>query len=99
VSYLSLDVDEATPVALGPILGARRFRCLTVEHDGYRFGFHRRDEMVERLAQHGYEVLCADVCHEGFSFEIWAVDPLRVDMTVADRFRRNVPTDWKEFFL
>lgn len=98
VDYLSLDVDEATVETMIQFPWERiRFRALTIEHDAYRFGNDRRDRMVKLLRQQGYEVLCADVCDQGMSFEIWAVDPTLVDMKLAERFRRDEPTDWKEF--
>jgi hypothetical protein len=99
VDYLSLDIDEATECALDALLDADyRFCCITVEHDAYRFGEDRRDRMVSKLKEHGYDILCADVCDQGMSFEIWAVDPKLVDMKLAERFRCDKPTDWKEFF-
>jgi hypothetical protein len=99
VDYLSLDVDEATVETMINFPWDRiRFRTLTIEHDAYRFGHDRRDRMVKLLQQQGYDVLCADVCDQGMSFEIWAVDPKLVDMKLAERFRRNKPTEWQEFF-
>lgn len=100
IDYLSLDCDGATPLTLAVILsGAKpRFRVLSVEHDAYRFGPEPRTAIVDLLAVHKYEILCADVCHEGMPFEVWAVDPGLVDMKRAEKFRRAGPTDWKEFF-
>lgn len=96
IDYLSLDVDEATLDTLRRMpLDRLRFRAITVEHDAYRFGELRRDYMLDILVKHGYEVLCSDVCDQGMSFEIWAVDPQAVDMNIADKFRRAGPTDWK----
>lgn len=100
LDYLSLDVDFASLQVLRDLMALPyRFSVLTVEHDAYRFGTERRDEMVTLLRSKGYDILCADVCDQGMSFEIWAVDPLAVDMAKAEKFRRDVPTDWKEFFV
>lgn len=97
--YLSLDVDEASLTVLKLLMeSGLRFKVLTVEHDAYRFGTARRDEMVMTLEKHGYKVLCRDVCDQGMPFEIWAVDPLTVDMAKADKFRRYEQTDWRNFW-
>lgn len=99
IDYLSLDVDEASLACLKNLpLEYVRFRAITLEHDRYRFGEGRRDEMVGVLRKHGYDILCADVCDQGLPFEIWAVDPTMVDMKLAEKFRRNKPTEWREFF-
>ncbi len=99
LDYLSLDIDEGTLDCLKTLpLDRLKFRVITIETDEYRFP-GRRDEMVAILKSHGYDVLCQDVCDQGLSFEIWAVDPLFVDMKLAEKFRRDKPTDWKEFFV
>lgn len=99
IDYLSLDVDEVTLQVLKKLpLDSFRFRALTIEHDAYRFGEERRAEMIAILKTYGYDVLCADVCDHGMSFEIWAVDPKLVDMKLAERFRRNHPIEWQELF-
>lgn len=99
VDYLSLDVDEATLDCLKNLpLGQVTFRVITLEHDRYRFGEPRRDEMVAILERHGYDILCRDVCDQGLPFEIWAVCPTLVSAVRADRFRRSNPTEWREFF-
>lgn len=100
IDYLSLDVDEVTLQVLKKLpLDSFRFRALTIEHDAYRFGEARRAEMIGILKAYGYDVLCADVCDHGMSFEIWAVDPKLVDMKLAERFRRPHPIEWQEFFV
>jgi hypothetical protein len=99
VDFLSLDVDGASLDALRKIFASApktSFRTITVEHDQYERGESLRTPMLELLRAKGYDILCPDVCHEGKSFEIWAVKPELVDMTVAEKFRRDKPTDWKE---
>jgi hypothetical protein len=99
--YLSLDVDEASLTVLQNLMKSYlRFDVLTVEHDRYRFGNERAEEMAHILEENGYEVLCADVCDQGLPFELWAVDlaSSRVDPCKLPKFRRAFPTDWKEFF-
>lgn len=99
VDYLSLDVDEASLDAMIQILKSGTvFGVVTAEHDFYRNGERLRTPMIELLTGHGYEILCSDVCHEGKSFEVWAVHPRLVNMTMAfaEKFRRDKPTDWRE---
>jgi hypothetical protein len=99
IDYLSLDVDEATLQCLSELpLHNIRFSVLTVESDEYRFP-GRRDAIIDILRFHGYDVLAGDVCDQGLSFEVWAVNPRRVDMKLAARFRRDKPTEWREFFV
>jgi hypothetical protein len=97
IDYLSLDVDEASVDALERVLlhGAR-FDIITAEHDEYRFGRHRMEAMTYMLREHGYNVLCPQVCDQGMSFEVWAVDG---HVRVPARLIRSGPTDWKEFFV
>lgn len=98
IDYLSLDVDGASLACLSNLpLALVRFRVITLEHDEYaRPG--TRDAMLDILRHHKYDVLCADVCDQGMSFEIWATDPLMVNHEAALKFYRNRPTEWGEFF-
>lgn len=99
IDYLSLDIDEATLQCLSNLpLRDLRFSVLTVETDEYRLP-GRRDAILEILRFHGYDVLCSDVMDQGLSFEVWAANPRTVDMARAERFRRDKPTEWKEFFV
>lgn len=99
VDYLSLDVDEATVACLRNLpLDRVRFRVLTIETDAYRFGPGPRSEILYILHKYGYDVLCADVMDELLPFEIWAVDPTRTDPALTAQFRRDKPTEWREFF-
>lgn len=101
IDYLSLDVDQATLQTLKNLpLDQVRFRVMTVEHDAYRAGPEPRAEMLAILNAFDYDVLCADVCDHGLPFEIWAVDPKDSSLPneVKDRFRRDKPTEWREFF-
>jgi hypothetical protein len=96
IDYLSFDVDGAGLTALKTLpWSSVRFRILTVEHDAYRFGDAVRQAMRVLLRQRKYELLCPDVMDAGCAFEDWYVDPLAVDMAVADRFRTDGATDWK----
>jgi hypothetical protein len=98
LSYLSLDIDFATLECLKNLpLSKLRFSVLTVETDEYRQP-GRRDTILDIMRFHGYDVLCADVCNDGLSFEIWACDPGYVNPALADKFRRSQPTEWREFF-
>lgn len=82
IDYLSLDIDEnqdrnlATTI-LGAVFAAGlRFKCATVEHDGYRFGDHPREEIRQVMRDNGYILEHANVeirkgC--GKPFEDWWV--------------------------
>ncbi len=84
VDYLSLDVDGATELVQMALLNSGlRFRCITSEHDGYRFGMERAERMRARFIAAGYEVICKDVKSEGCIFEDWLVDPNLVDIAAA----------------
>lgn len=100
--YLSLDVDESSEAALGHLLGiAGRFKVLTVEHDAYRFGEERRRRMVHLLRAAGYEILCGEVCDQGMSFEVWAVDQSLLTAHQGWRaqwFKRVGRVEWRTFF-
>ena len=78
--YLSLDCDEATnPVLRKLLMLPLRFRCITVEHDAYRFGDTLRAEQRAWLAAAGYRLVKADVAGApGFPFEDWHIDPFSV---------------------
>lgn len=100
ISYLSLDIDESTVACLKNLpLDRVRFRVLTIETDAYRLGTGPRAEILNILRRHGYQVLCADVMDQGLPFEIWACDPERVNYVLTDKFRRDKPTEWREFFV
>ena len=72
--YLSLDVDEAQWDALANLLGhGVTFKAATVEHDAYRFGNDRRDELRRLMTLHGYELARPDVECGGVAFEDWWV--------------------------
>ena len=79
--YLSLDCDEATNPVLKKLLTLPlRFRCMTVEHDAYRFGDGPRAEQRALLTGAGYKIERADVAGQpGFEFEDWYVDPLTME--------------------
>lgn len=102
LDYLSLDVDEASLACLkGLPLAHVRFNVITIEHDEYRRP-GTRDAMMETLRKNGYITLCADVCNQGLSFEIWAVDSMAspaITLDRAARFTRSKPTEWREFFV
>lgn len=99
MDYGSFDIDGATLAAMCRVFETApgtRFRVLTCEHDFYARGDTLRTPMLKLLQSKGYDILCSDVCHEGKSFEIWAVHPDLVDMSIANKFRRDKPTEWKE---
>lgn len=95
VHYASIDVDEATSQALENLL---RSGCwpsvMTCEHDQYLRGDRLRAKNRELFATFGYEVIAADVHHDGCSFEDWVVHPKAVDMAIANKFKSE-GLDWK----
>ena len=98
--YLSLDVDQASLDCLRNLpLDDVRFSVITLEHDEYRRP-GTRDQMLQILNDADYDILCADVCDKGLSFEIWAVDrwALNIPKEAKEKFRRDKPTEWQEFF-
>lgn len=97
IDYLSFDVDGAGEAAFSRMpWGTLHFRILTVEHDSYRFGDGPKNTMRAILRDFGYDLLCPDVCNDGVAFEDWWVHPKRVNMTVANMFRKKRSTPWKE---
>lgn len=97
ISYLSLDIDEASFDALTRILNEGVvFDVITTEHDQYRNGDRLRAPMRNRLGKHDYVLICADVCStEGLSFEDWWVTEDLADH--ASRFR-STGKKWTEIF-
>jgi len=74
IDYLSLDVDEASLDCLKTIpFGKIGFRVITIEHDSYRFGDQRADEMRKILSSAGYSLIAKDVKLNGCTFEDWWV--------------------------
>jgi hypothetical protein len=98
IDYLSFDLDNDGESALTRLpWQSVRFSCMTVEHDGYRFGDGPRAAMRQLLLGHGYRLLCPDVVLDGFgAFEDWWVDPSSVATSVADSFATTGPTNWQE---
>lgn len=76
IDYLSLDVDSAYVQALKKVLqSGHLFKVITIEHDFYRFGDMYKSKEREILKKHGYQLVCADVCSNGSSFEDWWIHP------------------------
>lgn len=97
LDYASVDVDEHTTEALRNLLlgSAIRFAVITVEHDHYQRGGRLRKPNRDILLRHGYEIIAADVHHDGCNFEDWAVSPDLVNMEIAEQFRSN-DLDWRD---
>lgn len=100
LDYLSADIDFATLEFMRNFpFDQVQFRVITVEHDTYRNGAQHRRDILDVLLENRYEVLTADVCDNGLSFEAWAIMPELVDVSLAAKFRRGKPTEWREFFV
>lgn len=94
IDYLSLDVDEATTLALERILPAMpKFRAITIEHDAYRLGRANQKHQHEILTRVGYDLVCCDVCvgpgewGAGGPFEDWWAFPDLVPKAIRDTWR------------
>jgi len=72
--YLSFDVDDASLITLRRFpFDKLSFKVCTIEHDSYRFGEARAQEMRTILQSHGYEIVCKDVKNQGNAYEDWYV--------------------------
>ena len=71
IDYLSLDIDEASNMALKIIpLDKFKFKVITIEHDSYRLGDLLKPEQ-RNILEKDYIRLCSDVCFGGFPYEDW----------------------------
>lgn len=72
--YLSFDVDDASLKTLQRFpFDKLSFKVCTIEHDSYRFGEARAQEMRSILRGHGYEIVCKNVKNLGNAYEDWYV--------------------------
>lgn len=80
--YISIDCDEDQETVVGNLLECSGIRayCLTVEHDSYRFGEKRRDDLRSLLTKYGYHLAVPDVALAGVAFEDWWIDPNHVTL-------------------
>jgi len=99
VDYLQIDCDEASIEVLNKIPFSRyRFGVITLEHDSYRLGNERRDQMRELLKKHGYVLLVNDVAFtEVCSYEDWYVHPDVVEIDPNMRSKKDVNFVWDYF--
>lgn len=96
IDFLSLDIDQWTAEALNRIMNEGAvFRVITIEHDAYRNGDALRAPIRKRLGKHNYDLVCADVRHDGLPYEDWFVMPDLVDMSRVERFR-STGLDWAD---
>jgi hypothetical protein len=61
VNYLSMDADDASLAALSWIVTIGKFRCITAEHDVYRLGPQRKNDIFNLLTEAGYERYREDI--------------------------------------
>lgn len=72
IDYLSLDIDDATLDCLKILpLKDYRFKVITIEHDEYSSGPHRKNAMREILFSYGYSLDVPDVKNDGLIYEDW----------------------------
>jgi len=88
IDYLSLDVDiggayqaNLSDQVLPRILDAGiKFKCATIEHESFKYGPKKRDEMRNILLSHGYTMLFEGVTFpDGKEWEDWWVNPNEID--------------------
>jgi len=76
IDYLTLDIDEATNLALKTIpFNEYNFKVITIEHDYYRLGDMLKSEQRAYLNKLGYVRLCSDISNDGLPYEDWYVSP------------------------
>ena len=76
IDYLSLDVDGYYDLVLEKVLqSGKTFKIITIEHDAYRYGDVYRTKERDMLSEHGYQLVCPNVSHNGYVFEDWWVKP------------------------
>ena len=99
IDYLQIDCDEASIEVLNKIPFSRyKFGVITLEHDSYRLGNDRRDQMREMLKKHGYVLLVNDVAFtEVCSYEDWYVHPDVVEIDPAMRSKKDINFVWDYF--
>lgn len=93
IDYLSLDIDQSSVDALKILPHDKyRFKCITIEHDGYLYGDQYRKEQRRVLYDLGYHLLCANVYvqQNGWTkpdcaFEDWWVEP---DLVNIERLKK-----------
>jgi hypothetical protein len=80
IDYLSLDIDEnhdrdlAVTILENLFIAGLRFRCMTIEHDKYKFGDRPRNQIRDLCFGYGYRLAYGDVeirKGNGKPFEDW----------------------------
>lgn len=99
IDYLQIDCDEASIDVLNNIPFDRyKFGIITLEHDSYRLGTDRRDEMRKILKDRGYILLVNDVAFtELCAYEDWYVHPDVVSINPAMKSKKDLNFVWDYF--
>jgi Methyltransferase FkbM domain len=96
LDYLSFDVDEASIVTLRRFpFNKLSFNICTVEHDSYRFGNDRANEMRNIMQNNGYVILFKDISNDNLSYEDWYVHSTFLSTEEIQRYYAE-NLDWKE---
>jgi len=84
--YISLDIDKKGFECLELLIKNEiTFKCMTFEHDYYRYQDHLKTPSKELLETSGYHPLFENVEHEfGFPFEDWWIDPSQFPQSLLD---------------
>lgn len=86
IDYLSLDIDGYYDVVLNEVIKSNKeFKIITIEHDAYRYGDVYRNKERDVLLRLGYHLLCADVCHNSYSFEDWWINPNFFEPSIMEK--------------
>lgn len=89
IDYLNVDVDgyPCQFVVENLDFKTKRYRCMTIEHDEYRFGSSYKDAQRKVLLENGYEIVVKTAAED------WYVDPMLVD---AEFYRtlKQLPSDY-----
>lgn len=89
IDYLNLDLDGyASQYAIEKLdFKSKRYKCMTVEHDEYRFGNVYKDAQRKVLLDAGYEIVVETLAED------WYVDPLLIDPKFYVRLKQ-LPKDY-----
>lgn len=99
VDYLQINCGESSVDVLKSIpLDKYKFGVVTLNHDSYRLGPDRRDEMRSILKDRGYILVVKDVAFtEVCSYEDWYVHPDLVEIDPRMISKKDVNFVWDYF--
>lgn len=89
IDYLNLDLDGyPSQYAVEQLnLKEKRYKCMTIEHDEYRFGPVYKNAQRNVFLNNGYEIVVKTVAED------WYVDPSLVD-SLFFKTLKKIPNDY-----